>query len=37
MENLEDVTATILNYIDSDTNEETVATDDEPMVADNPN
>ena len=31
----EEVTATILNDIDSDTDEETVATDDEPMAADN--
>ena len=33
----EDVTAAILNDIDSDTNEETVATGDEPMVADSSN
>ena len=33
----QDVTATILNNIDSDTDEETVATDEEPMAADNSN
>ena len=37
VEKFEDVIATILNDIDSDTYEETIATDDEPMAADNPN
>ena len=36
-EKFEDVTATILNDIDSDTNEEMTATDDEPMAANNTN
>ena len=36
-EKFEDVTATILNDTDSDTDEEMVATNDEPTAADNPN
>ena len=34
---IEDVIATILSDIDSDTDEEKVATDDEPIAADNTN
>ena len=34
---IEDVTATILSDIDLDTDEEMIATDDEPMAADNTN